>query len=182
MKKITRVSKICRLIFQLIFCIYLLGFILFWFNAPYPLVFFNHIVVIDFIPRNIPIITPLSLSTILLAASVSAIPLIIFMSMFYFLIKLFREYEKSEIFSAKNVKYTRNIGLFMLLGQIIHPLYQALISLVLTWHNPPFAFRSISVSFTGTNLGIIFISLIIVLISWIMAEGYKLSEETRYTI
>ena len=99
----------------------------------------------------------------------------------YSLIKLFGLYSKGEIFSVNNVRYIRNIGYALLFTQIVNPLYQVLMGAVLTLHNPP-GHRFLSITLDQTNLGIILIALIVILISWIMAEGCKLREEQQLTI
>jgi hypothetical protein len=97
------------------------------------------------------------------------------------LIKLFSLYAKGEIFSLNNVRYIKNIGYALLIGQIVHPIYQGLMGLVLTWHNPP-GHRFASVTFDQVNLGILLVALLVILISWIMAEGCKLQEEQKLVI
>jgi hypothetical protein len=99
----------------------------------------------------------------------------------YSLIKLFGLYSKGEIFSVNSVKHIRNIGYALLITQIVNPLYEGLMGLALTWHNPH-GHRFASVTLNQTNLGIIFVALIVILVSWIMAEGCKLREEQQLTI
>jgi hypothetical protein len=118
----------------------------------------------------------------LLGFFVSAILLGIALFILYFLIKLFRLYEKGEIFSFNNVRYIRNIGYVLLIGQLIaSPLNQFLMGLVLTWRNPH-GHRFAAITLDQTNFGILLTALLVLLISWIMAEGYKLREEQQLTI
>jgi hypothetical protein len=101
----------------------------------------------------------------------------------YFLIKLFKLYEQGEIFSIRNVNFIRKTGYTMLIGQLINPVYQVLISVTLTWHNKLHGVpRYATIAFDGTSVGIILTSLMIILISWIMAEGCKLREEQQLTV
>ncbi|EKD70101.1 MAG: hypothetical protein ACD_46C00636G0004 [uncultured bacterium] len=80
------------------------------------------------------------------------------------------------------MQYIKYIGYTLLIGQfIINPVYEAILSAMLTWHNPQ-GERMAMISFTGTNLGIVLTALLIILISWIMAEGYKINEDRKYTI
>jgi hypothetical protein len=99
----------------------------------------------------------------------------------YSLIKLFRLYERGEIFSINNVNYIRNIGYALLATEFFEPIFQFLMGVVLTMHNPP-GQLFFSITLGATNLGIILMSLFIILISWIMAEGCKLREEQQLTI
>jgi hypothetical protein len=75
----------------------------------------------------------------------------------------------------------RNIGYTLLITQIANPICQALLTLVLTWQNP-LGQHYATISLNGTNLGLILMSVLIILISWIMAEGYKLQEEQQYIV
>ena len=58
------------------------------------------------------------------------------MMILYFLIKLFKLYEQGKIFALSNVKYLKKIGICMLINQEVSFIYEALISFVLTLHNP----------------------------------------------
>ena len=73
---------------------------------------------------------------------------------------------------------------YLLVGQlIINPIYEGLISMLLTWDNPAHqGLRIAKIGFDQTNLGILFTALLVILISWIMAEGYQLREEQQLTI
>lgn len=99
----------------------------------------------------------------------------------YFFIKLFRNYEYKNIFSLNNVHIVRNIGYTLIIWQILIPIRQALLSLLLTWHNGP-GKRVLVAHFDNNNITIILIAFIVILISWIMAEGYKLQQEQKYTV
>ena len=56
-------------------------------------------------------------------------------------------------------------------------------SAALTWGNPRGSHeRMAAISFSGTNVAILLTALLIILISWIMAEGHKLAEDQKYTI
>lgn len=112
---------------------------------------------------------------------VSLAPMVVELCIIYFLIKLFQLYEKGEIFSLQNVRYIRNIGLVLLIEQVVSPIYEAVMGLVLTWGNPP-GHRYASITLDGTNVGIVLTALLIILISWIMAEACQLHEEQELTI
>ena len=53
--------------------------------------------------------------------------------------------------------------------------------IVLTMHNP-LHYRFASISFNQTNIGMLLTAFLIILISWIMAEGYKLQEKLKLTL
>ena len=181
MRKIQRVSRFFKWVFQIIFCILPITYIIFWINAPAP-VFSTYGFILSFIPQGTMIVsTVLPTDTKLLAFVIGLIPLAVHLFILYFLVRLFRSFEKSEIFSKRNVGHIKWIGYTILIGQLLQPLYQALMSAALTWHNLP-GTRVIEISFTGTNVGLVLTALLIILISWIMAEGQKLQEEQEYTV
>lgn len=180
MNKIKIVSRLFRILFQITFVMLPACLILYWLGAPAPLSILGHSLNIDLIPHEMPgfpMILHLSRQTRLLGFLVSLIPAVMLLMVFYFLIKLFRLYEKNEIFSLNNIYYLRVVATTVVIGELIFlPIYQGLLSLVLTWHYRPH-FVIITVNFS-----ILLLSLLLVLISWIMTEGYQLQEEQKYIV
>lgn len=181
MQKIQRISLLFRILFQITFIIIPIALIIFWVRAPAPIEYFHGSVSFSFIPKAIAVLSPLNLDTKIYGFLISLIPIAIAEIILYFLIKLFKLYEKKEIFSLQNVKYIRNIGYTLLAGQVLNPVYQLLLSATLSWHNPP-GQRLATITLDGTDAGIILMALFTILISWIMAEGCKLHEEQKYVI
>lgn len=189
MNRIKRVSLLFRVIFQIMFITAPLLLIYAWINSPESLVMMGGAINMSFIPRaytsmgshGSSILHVLSYSERWMGFCMSAIPLLIELYILHALIKLFKLYEKGEIFSINNVLYIRNIGYALLLGQIVNPFYEALMGLILTWHNPP-GHRLVAITLDQTNVGILFTALLVILISWIMAEVCKLREEQQLTI
>lgn len=183
MNRIKHVSLFFRILFQILFIALPLLLVVAWVTSPKSFDMMGGVIHMSFIPRPYAnsILHVLTNTDRLLGFCISAIPMIIELYILYSLIKLFRLYEKDEVFSINNVRYIRNIGYALLVTQIVNPIYEGLMGVALTWHNPPghcFA----SVTLDQTNIGIIFAGLIIILISWIMAEGCKLREEQQLTI
>jgi hypothetical protein len=180
MNKIMLVSRLFRVLFQITFVAVPVCLILYWWNAPSPLLILGNSTFIDLIPHempNFPMILQLSTQTKILGFLVSLIPATLILVVCYFLIKLFRLYEKNEIFSLNNISYLRKVAAVVIVGELVFlPIYQGLLSLVLTWH-----YHSHFVVFT-INFSILLLSLLLVLISWIMAEGCKLQDEQQYTV
>lgn len=183
MQRIQRVSLFFRILFQLSIIIIPTSLIFFWIKGPTPVpIFPNFGVFLNFIPKGIQIIHSLSPWEKFSGFLISMIPTSINLITLYFLLKLFRLYEQGEIFSINNVRYLRNIGYVLLIGELLaEPIYQALISGVLTWGNGH-GHRFIQITMGGSNLGMILLAFFIILISWIMAEGCKLREEQQLTI
>lgn len=183
MKKIQIVSKFFECLFIILFILLPIFLVIFWINAPTPISLDGEKtgIFLNFIPNGIKILHPLAAKTKQLGFLISLIPLIIQLLILYFLIKLFHQFSTGDIFSIKNIIYIKRIGYTLLFGQLLGTIHQALITAVLTWHNPP-GHRIISISFSGTNMAIVLTALLLILISWIMTEGYKLKEEQIYTI
>lgn len=181
MNKIQQVSRAFRLLFQICFVILPFLIIYAWIHPEQPIILFNHMFVFDFIPREYTLNQPISNISKIIGFLISLIPLSAQLLNLYFLIQLFRLYEKGIIFSLANVKYLSYIGYALLSIEIINPIYQALISIAMTWSNPP-GHRMISISLSGINIAMVLVAILIILISWIMAEGYRLQEEQKLTI
>lgn len=182
MHKIKRTSAFFKLLFQIAFIALLLVNSIGWIYAPDKISLLDGSIRLSVIPelyvneQGSAILHILSVSEKLLGFLVSLIPVGIKLFILYSFIRLFKLYEQGQIFSGMHVRYIKNIGYSLLLSQIITPVYQGLMGLVLTWHNPP-GERLVSMSMDQTNLGIMLIAFMIIFISWIMEEGCKLHEE-----
>lgn len=189
MHKIQSVSLFFRVIFQILLVVLPLMLILAWVVAPEPLKCLGGLIDISVIPRpytnmhiqGMLILHTLTVTEKLFGFMVSLIPLVVQLVVLYFLIRLFRSYERGDIFSLKNVYSIRNIGYTLLIGQLLNPLYEFLMGIVLTLNNPGGQYY-VAVKLDQTNFGVVLTALLIVIVSWVMAEGYKLQEEQQLTI
>ena len=144
---------------------------------------FHGVINLSYIPINYSnsILHPLSISEKLLALAASFLPLLVQLYIVFSLIQLFKLYEQGIIFSKENVRYIRNIGFGLIATQVVSLLYQGLMGIILTWHNPP-GHRFFSITLGHTNIGVILVALMVILISWIMFEGCKIREEQQLTV
>lgn len=189
MNRIKRVSYFFRIVFQLVFIGMPLLLMMAWATLPVSMETFSGALRMSFIPQaylasgshGTYILHALNDVERLLGCCVSTIPMSVDLFVVYSLIKLFSLYEQGEIFSIKNVKYIRYIGLGLLVGQLIHPMYEALMGVVLTWNNPP-GHGFVSITLDQTNMGMILTAMMVLLVSWVMAEGCQLHEEQQLTI
>jgi hypothetical protein len=195
MDRIKLVSLFFRIVFQIIFIALPVLLIVSWIYAPNELILLAGFIKLNaipatysgmhtYIPHNAPekvILHTLSLDEKSVGCLISTIPMIIEMFIVYLLIKLFKLYEKGEFFSINHVRYIRNIGYALLVGQLVEPFYQFVMGLVLTLNNPPHHHYA-AITLDQINIGILFTALLVILISWIMAEGCKLREEQQLTI
>lgn len=181
MHKIAKVSLFFRILFQCLFILFPLTMGLLWWFAPSTIGSTQLGVMMSVIPQSLEILNPLSTSTKLFGFIIDLIFLIPAEFVLYFLIKLFSLYENGKIFTIENVCYIQYAGYTLLIGELLNPIHQALLTGVLTAHNPP-GHRMMTVSISGFDIGLILVALLTILISWVMAEGCKLQEEQKYTI
>jgi hypothetical protein len=112
-------------------------------------------------------------------SSIGLLP--IFFSIFI-LKELFRNYKSGKIFTYRNACYYRSLGwMFFLHGLVTKPLSGLLLVLAATVSNPP-NHRYISITFGVPNIEAIFCGTLVIVISWVIAEGCKLHEENHLTI
>jgi len=177
MNKIKNVSLIFRLLFQIIFVGIIFIQIIGWIYAP------TENILLNVIPHSYIgyIQNELNLNVKIAGFFVSAIPTMLKLLTFYFLIKLLNLYENLIFFSENNVRYIRNAGYSLLVLQLINPICEFLLGFILTADNPP-GFRIARLLITEWNIEFILTALIIILASWIMAEGCKLNNEQQLTI
>lgn len=96
--------------------------------------------------------------------------------------RLFKNYMNNSIFTYDNAKDYRLLGwLFFFNAVFFKPLSDTMLVLSATLPNPP-GHRYISLNFGTPNLEDLLCAFLILVISWVMAEGYKLKEEQSLTV
>jgi hypothetical protein len=129
----------------------------------------------------VPFSAELSMTQRLLASTVSLIPSAVFVLGLYYLIRLFRLYEKGIIFMTENVTYYKKLGYILIISMFADIIRNSLMSMVLTLHNPP-GQRMISLGYSSDDLTKLVMGLLIIVISWIMDIGKEIQEDQTYTI
>lgn len=182
MQRIVKVSCILRFIFWVALVVLPLFNIISWMMVPSSIQIGSDNLGMSYspIPAGLTIewLTP---SIKALAFLVDLIIIVPNMLLLYWLIRLFGNYQQQQIFTLENVKLIRNVGITLIVWQILVPTHQALLSLVLTLHNAP-GQHILEASFSSSNLAVILIAVIVILISWVMAVGHKLQQEQDYTV
>lgn len=130
---------------------------------------------------EIAIQLPLPWETRLLGLAVTFIPLGIGMLCLWWLVRLFSCFSNGEIFTQSTVKYIRYLGWTMVAGVVATPIYDAILTFVLTMHNPP-GERLVSISLESADFEELITAGVIILVSWIMEEGRKLREADELTV
>lgn len=179
MKKIQSVSQFFYYFFIVVFAFWCLAYIAFWINVPNHLNL-DHIIKLSFVP-DVKIMHPLTLSSRFIGFLIGLIPVAIDLYVIYCLARLFSLYKVGKIFTLENIQYIKRIAYFLLLGQIINPFYQVVMSGFLTYANPH-GHRVMVASVSGMNISIIIISVITIVIAWIMKEAQQLKLEQEYTV
>jgi len=96
--------------------------------------------------------------------------------------RLFQNYRQGNIFSFENAKKYQYLGwLFFLDGLCTKPLSEMFLILAATLSNPP-GHRYITLGFGSPNIEALLCGFLVLVISWVMMEGYKLHEDQKFTI
>ena len=182
MNKIQRVSQFFRVLFQIGFVLSPLMLILGWTLGP----------VVDAptfhwggnsmafgmsaFPKDIHVMIPITFTIRCLGFLVSLLPTLVDMTLLAYLIKLFRCYERREIFTPVVVHTIQKISLILLVRFFVNILYILLINLVLS------GFHLLKLNISAINLSTLLLILFVSLIAWIMSEGCQLQEEQQLTV
>ncbi len=95
---------------------------------------------------------------------------------------IFRNYRKGEIFNITNARQYKYLGyLFFLDGLVTRPLSDMLQVLAVTLTYPP-GHRYLTIGFGTPNMEALFCGVLVIVISWVMVEGYKLQEEQKLIV
>ncbi len=182
--RIKKVSRIFRGLFQVLFLAVPVVHILAWIYAPASIDISGNLgFLVSVVPQGVKVLHPLTMTTRIIGFLVSLPPIIFIECILYFLIKLFNLYTQGEIFSAQNVRYIKKTGYSLLWTQITSILCNGALSAILSWGNPHGSgTRSLILTILPINITVILTAFLIILISWIMAEGCRLREEQQLTI
>ena len=124
---------------------------------------------------------PLTIQTRLWALLASTLPCGIVFYALFLLRRLFKSYEKAEIFTIQTVKYYRQLGFVFFYWAIGGFIYSGLISVALSFNNPP-GERVLSLSFSGLDVMALFCGFIVVVISHVMHQAQQIADEQKHTI
>ncbi|CAH0536831.1 DUF2975 domain-containing protein [Vibrio marisflavi] len=182
MPNIQKQSRRVRFILQCFMLLLPIMVCYFWLTVNTPDDYLTHLGIIN-LSFDINKLThvPLSLLTRLLALIASLALSSIVIYALWNLVKLFRNYEQCDIFSLENAKLYQKLGysvFYWVIGSIV---YKTVIILILSFNNPP-GQRLLAISFGGADLLTLLFGLIIMIISWVMKEGYMIADENLHTV
>jgi hypothetical protein len=179
MEKIKSMSKKCRIVFQLMLVLVIVATPMFWLTVDTNIDIFSSVGMSSIYSSYIN--SPMLISTRIFAIIVSLIPISIVSYALIALIKLFKFYEKGNIFSVETVSQYKKLGkalLFWFFGVMI---YDALISLVLTMNNSV-GHRVISITIGGIDILAIVAGTVVLIISSVMQQAQEIADENSLTI
>lgn len=127
---------------------------------------------------ELPMVPPLSLTTLFLGFIISLLPAAVAMYGLTQLRKLFQLYSTGSVFTAANYICIRNLSLALLLWTPVRMVFDALLSVAFTAGNEP-GERFIAVGVQEPELTAIFLGLSFLVISWVMSEACKLREDSE---
>ena len=185
MNKIVKLSRFFKRIFQVIFYGWPIMLAIIWFQSGAVADTLSQIGlnIANFVPgyMNMPIFLPLSMEIKMCGFVASFIPAAVGMGIAFCFIRLFEAYQQGEVFATKSIRYLKKIGAIMLLWALLNPLYQALISLIITWNNP-IGQHTILISVGAHYFSNLITAGLVFLIAYIMQEGVNLREEQALTV
>ena len=137
MDRIIKLSRFFKGVFAVIFWGSPVALLLVWFQDQTNFLARMGFSIANFVPGNLDvhILTPLSLTSKVWGCVVGSIPVIIGMLIAFSLMRLFSCYQNGAIFTSESIMYLRRVGLIMLVWAVLNPLYQVLMSLVVTSHS-----------------------------------------------
>lgn len=182
MTKIQKTSRLVRATLQTVIVLIPVLVCYYWLsvNTPYDVLGLSGLIELD---MDIDALTevPLTLATRLLALTASLGLSAILIYALVLLVRLFKNYERQDIFNFENtVLYTKlaRTIFYWVLGNFV---YTGLLSVILSFNNPP-GRRVLQLGFSGIDIMTLFLGIIVVIISWVMKEGYEISQEHSQTI
>ncbi|PKG39784.1 DUF2975 domain-containing protein [Psychromonas sp. Urea-02u-13] len=182
MSNIQKQSRRARILFQVLLVLTPLSVCYYWLTVDTQ---FDFLTTLGILQSSYDISSytqlPLTVTTRVIATISSLFLCAIIMYALQVLIHLFRNYERNEIFSMNNTMSYQKLGycLFYWVGASV--IYGAILSVILSFNNPP-GERILSISFEGMDLLTIMLGFIILIISWVMKEGFILADENNHTI
>ncbi len=112
---------------------------------------------------------------------VSLLPTALFLIAAITLIRLFRLYEKGQIFSGGNVRCFYLLSRILMGWCAVSIIVDPLQSIALTLHHPQ-GQRILNFGLSSVDLTILFISGVFAVISWVMEEARQIKKEQELTI
>ncbi len=181
MKNIRRLSTILIFVFATILVLLPIYVAVYWLTNGYALDPYHAIQIFLYAGPPLPPIWTLPTVIKVYGFLINLVPVSLYMLILANLIKLFNYFRQGEILSPSIVILFRRIAWFLLVTQLIRPLYNFFILYALNFAKPP-AYRYFYIGINFQDFILISVSAIVLLISWIFSEYYKINQEQEFTV
>jgi hypothetical protein len=168
--RIGKVSRVMKTLCGFMMGLIPLALIVYWvkFNTVAPMVG-----ILQDIPYEAANLTWMSLVLGFLA---SAVLVAVVLYGLYRLRRLFELYGDGQVFTPETAGCLRGFAVSVLLYGALSPVIGSLLSVILTIGNPP-GQRVLSVTLTATEIQLVFLGAVLLVISWVMSESFRLAKE-----
>lgn len=123
--------------------------------------------------------TPVTKALALLSVLLERLPLLFRIAV---LRTIFKNYEVENIFSAKNARLFRKLGLLFFVDAFLtRPISDCIMTIAATLSNGP-GHRYVTFGFGTPNFESLFCGIMLLVVSWVMLEASTLHEEQKLTI
>lgn len=119
---------------------------------------------------------PLTIFERVAAATLSILPLSVTLVALFNLRRLFGLYAQGNIFEAANVQCFRNMGWALVLIMPTNVLFHSALSVLLSFDQAA-GERMLAISISSDDVGVAVVGVVIVVVSWVMAEAADLSRD-----
>lgn len=182
MQNVQKLSRFIRIIFQICMVIIPLFTCFFWLVRGTPYDFLSASGMVSF-SSDVSLYTtlPLTYGTKMVLCMIDLCTDCIYLYALMVLIHLFRNYERCDIFSLNNVILYRKLSysvFYWIVGSFIQ---NTLFSVIVSFHNPA-GQRVIDFGIDDSQVTALVFGVVILIISYVMKEGYLLADENKNTI
>lgn len=182
MQHVQKLSRFIRIIFQIFLIVIPLFSCFFWLVCGTPYDFLSASGIVSFSSDVSSYTTqPLTYGTKIVLCIIDLFTDCIYLYALMVLIHLFRNYERCEIFSLNNVICYRKLSycvFYWIAGSFIQ---NTLFSVIVSFHNPV-GQRVVNFGVSDSQVTAFVFGLVILIISYVMKEGYLLADENKNTI
>jgi len=113
---------------------------------------------------------------ILLATCLQLLALSVLLYGIWRLRLLFKLFSVGEYFTTRTTKHLHGFTLTLLISALLKPVISALLSVLLTWGNPP-GKKALLIEVGSSEISIILIVGVLLSVTWVMREGQQLADE-----
>lgn len=183
MNKIQKLSRFFKNLFMVILVGWPIILAIIWFGNQHGFPANVGLCISNFIGTDLynMIRVPMTWNIKMMGFAVSFIPMGMGMLISWFFMKLFACYEQGDIFTLQGIGTIKKIALIISANVILHPLYETLLTLAMTMHNPV-GYRFINVYIGAVDIRNLIMAGLVFFITYIMQEALKLREEQALTV